>query len=356
MSDQEFYGIYDNGGVTVGLVAGNDAFSITKEGVYRSNEGTADCTVKTFGDTLNKLTPNMRVICHAAVLFCLKLSNEAAHALTKDVMSKEKAAVSMAAKDFMKGSTISPQEAMRLAVSLIIATKVNWWMTNHHTGVPVPQGYVKKMLEATAANTGYDTVGPAGVDAFNNCIWRIGHWFDTRVMLAAMGIAVPTAHAEATRVIRSLLVPAADLLLRINAPPAGTAKVFDCISASRMLSGSVYSMVIPKPSDINSLLATARLVRAGPASFHEGAQYLTGAAKTNINQPEQDTIDNLGVYLAVIRPNHTLKRAACFSRITADSNKELAMSLAKVSKAISESKASQEQIDAMISKGEAWEI
>ncbi|CAH0382904.1 unnamed protein product [Bemisia tabaci] len=35
-------------------------------------------------------------------------------------------------------------EALRTALTVIVATKANWWLTNHHTGQGAPSGYVLK--------------------------------------------------------------------------------------------------------------------------------------------------------------------------------------------------------------------
>lgn len=66
-------------------------------------------------------------------------------------------------------------ESIQRAVTLLVATKANWWLTNHHTGQGEVAGYVRKVLEAQYGRN----VQPSIVTAAHT----IGHWISTIYVL-----------------------------------------------------------------------------------------------------------------------------------------------------------------------------
>ncbi|XP_072160645.1 uncharacterized protein [Bemisia tabaci] len=62
-------------------------------------------------------------------------------------------------------------EALRTALTVVVATKANWWLTNHHTGQGAPSGYVLKVLSLKFPG--------ADMAALTTAAHTLGHWAST---------------------------------------------------------------------------------------------------------------------------------------------------------------------------------
>ncbi len=72
-------------------------------------------------------------------------------------------------------------EDMRHVVMMIVATKANFWLCNHHTGQGSIQGYANKVSEVVFGVT-------ADIE-FTHVAHAIGHWCSTTIILDRAGIA-----------------------------------------------------------------------------------------------------------------------------------------------------------------------
>ncbi len=103
-------------------------------------------------------------------------------------------------------------------MTLMLATKLNWWMTNHHTGQGEFSPYIKKVIAAICPNW-----VEVEVKRWLHAI--IGHWCSTHRILRLLGISMSAVSTPL--VVAGILPPptlAEDMVLRTSSMPAGTAR------------------------------------------------------------------------------------------------------------------------------------
>ncbi|CAK9294847.1 unnamed protein product [Gordionus sp. m RMFG-2023] len=111
------------------------------------------------------------------------------------------------------------KENLQLCVVLISAAKVNFYKENHHTGQGSTAGYIRKVMRAK--------IGEQYEPKTVHVIHRVSHWASTRQVLTQLGlqhVALSTPLLNTGR--ETGITPTADLSLRINSNPAGTARHF----------------------------------------------------------------------------------------------------------------------------------
>jgi hypothetical protein len=124
------------------------------------------------------------------------------------------------------------KDTLTAANTIVCATKVNFWLMNHHVGQTgdrnVAAGYVQKVLVLQ-----YGSPLPANMV---HAVHMLGHYANTRFVLAQEG--VPNVLATDSRVSGDIyeLRFADDAKLRFNAPPAGTHRLAVCYEVARRLS------------------------------------------------------------------------------------------------------------------------
>ena len=71
-------------------------------------------------------------------------------------------------------------------VTAIVATKLNWFTTNHHVG----QGFASKYICKVMANTySWSRNVDGGItEGAKNTLWKIGHWASTLLCLCILGM------------------------------------------------------------------------------------------------------------------------------------------------------------------------
>jgi hypothetical protein len=121
------------------------------------------------------------------------------------------------------------KENVSTAITVICATKVNYWLMNHHVGQTgernVAAGYVQKVLTLK-----FGALLPQGIVQATH---MLGHYTSTRYVLEVAGIPnILPAFPRATNVIYELKF-SDDARLRFNAPPAGTHRMAVCFEAAR---------------------------------------------------------------------------------------------------------------------------
>jgi len=73
------------------------------------------------------------------------------------------------------------RENLQQALTIAVATKATWWVSNHHTGQGYVPGYTKKVLS---------TIFPQGVtEEAVDCAHTIGHWVSTIKVLTVAEVA-----------------------------------------------------------------------------------------------------------------------------------------------------------------------
>jgi hypothetical protein len=202
------------------------------------------------------------------------------------------------------------RESLTAAITIITATKVNFWLMNHHVGQTgdrnVAAGYVQKAL-----TTRFGSPLPANVV---HVAHMLGHYASTRFVLERANI--PSILPTEPRAVEAEfeLRFADDAQLRFSAPPAGTHRMNVCFEVARRLSRYSFAHFCPQVSDFSVLPAWREQVMANPATYHVGALYLTGTKNTAYSDSIFDNfIGRLGTFIQVISGKSTLANSPHFA-------------------------------------------
>lgn len=194
------------------------------------------------------------------------------------------------------------------ALTLIVATKANWWTSNHHTGQANQEltGYVKKVMAVFELESGNPDIMTAA--------HTIGHWASTISVLTAAGVAglkVPNAPMHDPL---STMVLSEDAKLRFTAQPAGTHRLVVCHEAAKRLSRSKLAKGCRDVSGFIPLAAARNNVMAAPASYHIGAHYLTGSPRAAYDDSTWTTVQGrLGTFIRSMYLQSTLAKSPHFT-------------------------------------------
>ena len=149
---------------------------------------------------------------------------------TKDMSKEEMAACMKVAVDAMLDPAdhwLKSYCQTKLAtdiVTAIIATKFNWFTTNH----PVGQGYATKYICKVMNNTySWTRNMDTGItEGAKNTLWKVGHWASTHLCLRILGMRSGVrvcVHPAASPL--DTVVLSADYKVRCDSAPAGLAKI-----------------------------------------------------------------------------------------------------------------------------------
>jgi len=202
------------------------------------------------------------------------------------------------------GALLSVQ-GMSNALSLIMATKINFWQTNHHTGQGAMSGYALKVFRHLY------TEAVCNMQIGTRVLYRIGHWASTLKSLHALGFpeirVIPDLWDDKIVVhIRSAM----DATQRITSPPSGTAKTHLAYAGSKKLLGSMLIAYCPGAHEFADLPAQVARIKLHPTRYHTGAPYLTGNAHNRHGEEvATNALGRIGTYLRVTQPNGTLARS-----------------------------------------------
>lgn len=136
-------------------------------------------------------------------------------------------------------------EDMKRAITIILATKANWWLMNHHVGQGTVQGYIKKALEVFYEQRVTEDLVHAA-----HCL---GHYASTLKVLHLAGMqgireVVSIVQTEGSGVN---LTP--DAKLRFSSMPAGTHRLAVAFEAAKRLVRSSYAAYCPGVEDFETL-------------------------------------------------------------------------------------------------------
>lgn len=193
-------------------------------------------------------------------------------------------------------------ESLRNALTVIIATKANYWLTNHHTGQGSPSGYVLKVL--TLKFPGADMA------SLTTAAHTLGHWASTLHCLNVAQIpgvrpVEPYEYATATG-----FELAPDALLRFTGLPAGTHRMGVAAEAASRIIKSALIAICPSPRDFIAIPGIIASIRANRAGRHVGAAYLTGLPRVRYNDTDADSyLGRLGTFINKMSPKSTLARS-----------------------------------------------
>ncbi|KAF5394551.1 hypothetical protein PHET_11157 [Paragonimus heterotremus] len=127
---------------------------------------------------------------------------------------------------------------MRACVSLIVATKVNYYQTNHHTGRSTTEtsGYTAKTINKLLADSNLSNEEQVTL------AHTLGHWASTKAVLRACMGDRELEHPLDT-IGMGKIIPTSDALIRLVGVPAGWAKTGIAYAiATRMINSIMASL------------------------------------------------------------------------------------------------------------------
>jgi hypothetical protein len=201
-----------------------------------------------------------------------------------------------------------------LGISIAMATKVNWWTMNHHTGQGQAAGYFQKFASLKLIDTPGAVLHATDVKA----CWRMGHWIDTKIAIN---------HLRGDEINDSLPVPTEDLLLRVESKPSGTALIFDTQAALKlaMLSACAYAIPIAYAPSIKYVWTKCKDINNDPLAYHVGAGYL-GVTRKRIDVGMFDKIVPIAkACIEVLAKESTLANSKVLNRYSVDIEARMAM-------------------------------
>lgn len=302
--------LFGNGPVSCGAVIDQDTFAATKDGLRLG--ATAKDTVSAIHATLCRVvSPAIAAICAAGAGLlqsrdCLLDENAISTAEPVWVTAANKGGADRAAVAFTAESIA---DATLAALRFIVAAKVNYWKTNHHTGSPKPAGYFLKALKLSKL----DDASEADISA----LWRLVHWADTRVILAVLGISGLKVDKASVAAARKVIRPSDDVVLRIRSAPAGTAKWADVWAGIKTIEGSApYAMVGPMMGIARADAAAINdRICAGDPVYHMGAGYLCGKNRVILEEWAPLVVSWVRTCLEDFDSQSSLLRAAVFMHV-----------------------------------------
>lgn len=196
------------------------------------------------------------------------------------------------------------------ASTVIIATKANFWATNHHTGQGGATGYIKKVLDLKMPNV--------AENERTEYAHTVGHWASTRYILSLALIGGIRTTQPAFEGPKCTLVLTTDAKQRFSSMPAGTHRLAVSIEAAKRLLRTNLARACPEVADFVALPAMRDAVVANPALYHVGGAFLCGVQQANGKQAFNDTdvesmMGRLGTFVISMLGKSSLAKSPHFS-------------------------------------------
>lgn len=152
------------------------------------------------------------------------------------------------------------------ALNLIVATKVHFYLTNHHTGQGSLTGYPAKLVKAKYP--GED------ISAFTDLLHMIGHWANNQLTFKAMGMLQDTDAIGTGQGFK--IIVGADVTMRMSGMPSGTAKLGLCHTLMMRIIGSPLFDFMPYVEDLLRVKNTYLSIMENRFMYHISAKAITG--------------------------------------------------------------------------------
>jgi len=202
------------------------------------------------------------------------------------------------------------EASVKRALMMIVATKVNWWTTNHHTGTGALQGFARKAAYAVlGANENNEAqIGKA--------MYTVGHWCSTRQVLSLIGVKGLKVDRPYFAHEPNKLTISDDVILRLNSMPAGTHKHAVAFAITKRLINHIMSSYSGVLADISGIIFSYHRVQEDRAKFHIGAMYLTGGKVDDFTDSDADgVLGRLATFVMTFFPNSTIAGSPHISKI-----------------------------------------
>lgn len=306
--------IFANGAVSLSASSGSDAVVTERDG-YSMGGSVPATIVANWIPGLSTTKLSLAIAACSALLHHPKLNAYFDPELKRTAAAPAK--TNQDATELLKCTTAEFTEAQRIGLILAVASKVNWWKIGHHTGQGALVGYLVKAAKIldVQITTKEDIAA----------VWRLGHWFDTRRVLHALGVPeiaatdrqgniVPFAPIEPANVVFEV---GPEVSRRIASNPAGTAKLADCVAAIDAVKviPAVNLIESVNLGDLPKWRSSLHDVANHPARFHVGSKYLTGREQVIVPTPPEFVFVWLKSVLEATGASATLLEAQCFKNV-----------------------------------------
>lgn len=198
------------------------------------------------------------------------------------------------------------------AINLLLATKITWYMTNHHVGQTqgTLSGYVGKVAQAC----GLMKDGRVH-EQVRNVLWSLAKAMSTKAIIKALGIKgaelIQMESSDRAFADLELFTVADDARMRIESNPAGSARLLTYLAIIDAAKRSPYVVMVPHIQELDDARAKAEQVRAAPLEYHMGASWLHGGhfTRKECDVFSEDTKNNLSAFVHSAFAKTTLARA-----------------------------------------------
>lgn len=209
------------------------------------------------------------------------------------------------------------------ALTIIVATRANWWLTNHHTGQGECQGYTRKVLVSF--------FGQGFTKAHVDMAHTIGHWAST---IHVLGLADITGLRAVGGPLHPNPIPislSTDAKMRFTSMPAGTHRLVIAYEAAKRLVKSPIAAYCPEVEAFATIPATRSTVLARLSAHHIGASYLTGAPRADYADTSNEIfLGRLGTYIQALFPRSTLAASPHISKQKVESYEDYSAEWANI--------------------------
>lgn len=206
----------------------------------------------------------------------------------------------------------NPRPAAKVA-TLIVATKVSWWLTNHHVGQDSRsiQSFSGKVVRTDEA------LVDGEMAEIRNILWAIGKYTVTIPVLQALGIPgllKPGDDAYPDREVpykKLTFTGTDDVRLRTKARPAGTADPCSYLAIARQAAKSMFSVLLPAIAELEDAKQMEAEILKNPARYHMGSKFLTGFERDESPKTvlAEETKENLSAFIHATSPRGNLAKA-----------------------------------------------
>lgn len=187
------------------------------------------------------------------------------------------------------------------ALTLIVATKANWWLTNH-TGQNEVVGYTKKVLTIQ--------FGMQLTSDIVTMAHTIGHWASTINVLRMANIRGLRNVLDASPNAAITITLSEDAKMRFNSMPTATHRLVVAYESAKRLTRSPVVKLCPGASDFASIVPMRAGVLESLSKHHIGASYLTGTARADYSDSDCDAyLGHLGTYIRKMFGRSTLAQS-----------------------------------------------
>lgn len=200
---------------------------------------------------------------------------------------------------------VTPAELSR-ALTIIVATKINLWTMNHHTGQGQMAGYAAKVCRAKF-NTDIS-------DAMITMAHTIGHWASTLAVWEVAEVRFLRHSTVALPETEVTIGLSDDAKLRFTGMPAGSHRLGVAYEAALRLSRTTTGRFCPGVVSFRGLPEARAVVLERPVAYHMGAGYFTGQARLPLPLGAEGFLGRLGNFVLTMLPHSTLVSSPHFQK------------------------------------------